>query len=225
MLTTLLDLIFPKICFTCNAVLYRGEAQICTHCRHDLPLCDWPNAEENLIIDKLKGRVSLQHADALLYFEKQNKTQHLIHELKYKKQNQISSFLGQWHGSKLQLKAWANTIDVITPVPLHAKRLRQRGYNQVDGYAKELSKALDCHFEGNLLKRNHYSRTQVFKNRLLRADVIEQNFVLNKAKTFEGKHIVLADDLITTGATAEACFLELSKIKGVKLSLLVMAVA
>ena len=225
MLLPLLDLIFPKVCFTCDAVLYHGEAEICTLCRHDLPLCDWPNSQENMITDKLKGRVNLQHADALLYFEKRNKTQHLIHELKYKKQQQISSFLGQWHASKLKQKEWATTIDVITPVPIHTKRLRQRGYNQVHDYAREISKTLGCHFDNNLLKRNHYSRTQVFKNRSLRTDVIEHNFVLHQAKKYEGMHIVLADDLITTGSTAEACFLELSKLKDVKLSLLVMAVA
>lgn len=225
MLSSLLDLIFPKVCITCDTVLYQGEAEICTFCRHDLPVCDWPSSRENLITDKLKGRVNLRHADALFYFEKRNKTQHLIHELKYKKQKQISAFLGQWHGVKLKHKAWANRIDVITPVPLHAKRLRQRGYNQVHDYAKEISKTLGCQFEPNLLKRNHYSRTQVFKNRLLRTDVIEQNFMLDQANDYEGKHIALADDLITTGATAEACFLELSKIKNVELTLLVMAVA
>ncbi len=225
MLTPLLDLFFPKVCFTCDTVLYHGETEICTLCRHDLPLCDWPDSKENIITEKLKGRVNLQHADALLYFEKRNKTQHLIHELKYKKQKQLSSFLGQWHASRLKLKDWTKSIDVIMPVPLHSRRLRQRGYNQVHDYAREISKSLGCHFENNGLKRNHYSRTQVFKNRLLRTEVIGQNFILNQTTGFEGKHIALADDLITTGSTAEACFLELSKLKDVKLSLLVMAVA
>jgi len=225
MLTSLINLIFPKVCFTCDAVLYQGEAEICTRCRHDLPLCNWPSSKENLITDKLKGRVDLHHADALLYFEKRNKTQHLIHELKYKNQKQISSFLGQWHASKLRHDEWTKTIDVITPVPIHARRLRQRGYNQVRDYALEISKTLGCHFDDNLLKRNHYSRTQVFKSRILRTDVIEHNFALHQAESYEGKHIVLADDLITTGSTAEACFIELSRLTKVKLSLLVMAVA
>jgi ComF family protein len=225
MLRPLIDLIFPKICFTCDAVLFQGETEICTRCRHELPLCDWPNSKENLITNTLKGRVSLLHADALLYFEKKNKTQHLIHELKYKKQQQISGFLGKWHAAKLRSYPWAATIDIIIPVPLHAKRLKQRGFNQVDDYAREISKALGCQYENKLLKRNHYSRTQVFKNRSRRTEVIGHNFVLNTQKKYEGKHIALADDLITTGSTAEACFLELSKIKDVKLSLLVMAVA
>ena len=145
--------------------------------------------------------------------------------MRNKKQVTISSFLGRWHAATLQSQAWVKTIDVIAPVPLHSRRLRQRGYNQVHEYAHELCKGLNCTFEKSLLKRKHYSRTQVFKNRLLRTDVIEHNFILNTSKNYEGKHIVLADDLITTGSTAEACFIELSKIKGVKLSLLVMAVA
>ena len=84
MLAALIDLIFPKVCFTCDTILHEGEADLCTHCRHDLPVCNWSNSQQNFIVDKLKGRVDITHADALLYFEKRNKTQHLIHELKYK---------------------------------------------------------------------------------------------------------------------------------------------
>jgi len=225
MIKPLLDLLFPKVCSSCDAPLYSGEVVLCTPCRHDLPLCAWKNPKDNLITDKLRGRVDLNYADALLYFEKRNKTQSLIHDLKYKKQEHISSYLGQWQASKLTTEKWANQIDVIVPVPLHYKRLKYRGYNQVEGYARELSNVLGCVYDDTLLKRKQYSRTQVFKNRLSRTDVIEHNFMLNATQKYEGKHIALADDLITTGATAEACFLELSKIKDVKLSMLVMAVA
>ena len=199
--------------------------ELCTECRHDLPVCDWKDSKANMITDKLRGRVKLEHADALLYFEKHNKAQHLIHELKYKRQQQISTFLGQWHGSKLKAEEWTKSIDFIVPVPVHRRRLRHRGYNQVHNYAQEISRAIGCRYVHNLLHRRHYSRTQVFKSRLLRTEIITHNFSIFKTEDFQGSHIALADDLITTGSTAEACFIELSKIKDVKLSLLVMAVA
>jgi ComF family protein len=221
----LIDLIFPKVCTSCGISLYKNEVLLCTTCRHEISECKWKNPKDNLITDKLKGRVRLSYADALLYFEKGNKTQDLLHDLKYRNQKEISTYLGNWHAENLRNHTWAKAIDCIVPVPLHSKRLRQRGYNQVQGYAKALSKVLKCEYVDRLLYRKHYSRTQVFKNRLARTEVIEHNFYIKPGKDYCGKHIALVDDLITTGATAEACFLQLSKIENVRLSFLVMAVA
>lgn len=220
----LIDLIFPKVCSSCECSLLSGEQILCTKCRMDLPVCNWQNYRNNLITDKLKGRINLAYADALFYFEKGNKAQALIHDLKYKGQEHISDYLGKWHAENLKTQEWIKSIDVVLPVPIHAKRRRQRGYNQVKGYAKAICKAINCEYNDSLLKREHYSRTQVFKNRLARTNVIEHNFILNHTEHFNAKHIVLVDDLITTGATAEACFLQLSRLGNVKLSLLVMAV-
>jgi ComF family protein len=221
----LLDLLFPEVCTACQCSLNEGEVLLCTQCRHEIPLFGWKNPKDNLVTDKLKGRVQLAYADSLFYFEKGNKTQALLHDLKYRNQKLISGHLGRWHGENLKQKEWAKDIDVIVPVPIHAKRRRERGYNQVEDYAREISQALVCKYNDKLLKRIHYSKTQVFKNRLSRIDVIKHNFVLNTTEDFSGKHIALADDLITTGATAEACFIQLAKLKEVKLSFIVMAVA
>ena len=221
-----IDLLFPKICMSCETPLQTGEELLCTSCRFDIPECEWVNPRDNLVTDKLKGRIPLAYADALLYFEKRNKTQKLIHELKYKNQEHISSYLGSWHAEKLKHKAWTDSIDAIIPVPIHAKRKRERGYNQVEGYTKALCQGLNCEYNDKLLYRKHYSRTQVFKNRLARTGVIEHNFIINPEEIKSNyKHLALADDLITTGSTAEACFIQLSKLKHVKLSLLVMEVA
>lgn len=220
-----IDLLFPQICMSCESALHTGENFLCTKCRFDIPTCNWNNPQDNLIIDKLKGRVQLTYADALLYFEKGNKTQKLIHQLKYKQQEQISRYLGLWQGENLKQKNWSSAIDIIIPVPIHSKRRRQRGFNQVDGYAKALSQLLNCEYNDKILYRNHYSRTQVFKSRLARTEVIEHDFILKTKQNFEGKHLALVDDLITTGATAEACLLQLSKLKNVELSLITIAVA
>lgn len=221
----LLDLIFPKFCSSCERSLLEHEELLCTRCRHDLPICDWKDHSTNLVTDKLRGRIPLTYADALFYFEKGNKAQALIHDLKYRNQKHISGYLGRWHGENLKHKKWTKNIDVIIPVPIHARRRRQRGYNQVEDYAKAISEKIGCEYNDKLLKRNHYTATQVFKNRLARTDVIEHNFYLKSNKDYNNKHLALVDDLITTGATAEACFIQLAKLKGVKLSLLVMAAA
>jgi len=223
LLNGLIDLLFPKVCSSCECSLYEEEELLCTRCRHDLPICDWQDPTNNLIIDKLKGRIRLSYADALFYFEKGNKAQALIHDLKYKGQKHISGYLGRWHGENLKNMPWTKEIDIVIPVPIHAKRRRQRGYNQVKDYAKELSIALNCEYNDTILKRNHNSATQVFKNRLARTDVIEHNFILKANDKYCGKHLVLVDDLITTGATAEACFIQLAKLENAKLSLIVMA--
>ena len=121
------------------------------------------------LLDKLKGRVPLAYADALLYFEKGNKTQDLIHELKYRNQEHISNYLGQWHAENLKSFSWLNTVDVIIPVPIHARRKRQRGYNQVEGYSKTLSDKLNCKYEDKLLYRNI-----IQERRFLKTDWREQ---------------------------------------------------
>jgi len=223
----LIDLIFPEICTSCQTSLLDKEEVICTACRHDLPLCNWKDFQNNLVSEKLKGRIKLSYADALFYFEKGNKAQSLLHELKYKNQEQISAYLGRWHGENLKHLRWTKNIDIIIPVPIHSKRRRERGYNQVTDYAKTISQKIGCEYSDNILKRKYYSKTktQVFKSRKSRTDVIEHNFVLNNSEEIRGKHIALVDDLITTGATAEACFLQLSKSQDIKLSLIVMAVA
>lgn len=221
----LIDLIFPEVCSACECSLIEGEELLCTRCRHDLPLCNWKDQNTNLVTNKLKGRVQLHYADALFYFEKGNKAQALIHDLKYRNQKHISAYLGHWHGEKLRQYVWPKDIDVVIPVPIHPKRRQQRGYNQVEAYARAIGHALGCEYNDKLLRRRHYSTTQVFKNRLARTDVIGQNFVVEAHDNFNGKHLALVDDLITTGATAEACFIQLAKLKNVKLSLFVMAVA
>ncbi len=221
----LIDLLFPEVCSSCECSLLEGEKVLCTRCRHDLPVCNWKDHQQNFVSDKLKGRVKLNFADALLYFEKGNKTQSLLHDLKYKGQENISRYLGLWHAENLKQMDWSKDIDYIIPVPTHPKRRRERGYNQVEGYAKAIQQVLGCGYSDELLQRKNFSKTQVFKNRLSRTEVIEHNFILNPAEKYFGKHIALTDDLITTGATAEACFIQLSKLKDVRLSLIVMAVA
>jgi ComF family protein len=173
----------------------------------------------------LYGRIKLQNATALLHFSKKGIVQELLHNLKYRGHEQIGYLFGKWLGVELKSLEDYSTIDVVVPVPLHKSKLRQRGYNQVTKFGQEIATALDIDFNDKVLVRQFSTATQVFKSRLMRSDDSKSRFKITEKSSFEGKHILLVDDIITTGATIEACANELLKIPNVKLSLATMAIA
>lgn len=219
----LLNLLFPKVCVGCKTILVAQEQVICSRCVHDVPLTNL-HANDSKVISKIfYGTVILEHATALFYYPKKGVVRQLIHHLKYKNQEAVSAYLGKWLGVELQNCGYYNDIDVIIPVPLHKKRLRERGYNQVDGFAKELAISLNADFNNSTLFRYKNTSTQTIKNRLTRWKNVQTIFEVTDYNTLKGKHILLVDDVITTGATIKACVNELKKIENIKLSLAVMA--
>lgn len=219
----LLNLLFPKVCLGCKTVLVAQENFMCSYCSHDLPLTNIHVHDAKVISKVFYGTVILEHATALFYYPKKGVVRQLIHHLKYKNQEAISAYLGKWLGVELQDCGFYNAIDVIIPVPLHKKRLRERGYNQVDGFAKELAISLNADFNNTTLLRRKNTSTQTIKNRLTRWKNVQTIFEVIDNSTLRGKHILLVDDVITTGATIKACVNELKKIDDIKLSLAVMA--
>lgn len=223
MFKQLIGLFFPKVCFGCESVLVHQENILCTSCLHDLPLTNLHENDSNLIKNVFYGSVVLRHATALFYYPKKGVVRKLIHYLKYKNHPEISDYLGKWLGSELQEATSFTGIDVVIPVPLHKKRLQQRGYNQVEGFGKELAISLNARYNDTVLLRNKNTSTQTVKDRLTRWKNVRTIFEVNDINTLSGKHILLVDDVITTGATIKACAKELHKIPNVKLSLAVMA--
>ncbi|WP_019037351.1 ComF family protein [Psychroflexus tropicus] len=203
------NFLFPKLCACCDAVLLKYEPLLCTFCRNELPL--YPNFfdGDHDLHKILYGRVPLQHAACLFYFEKKSIIQNLIHDLKYKGNEELSFHLGEWLGELLLEAGWHNSIDLVIPVPLHKKRLRERGYNQVEGFGKAIAKELSVPYNDVCLKRRSTSATQVFKNRLARTEVVKNHFYVVGNNSLSGEHVLLVDDLVTTGATLEACYLAL----------------
>ena len=134
-------------------------------------------------------------------------------------------FLGKWLGSELSQIEDYKTIDVVVPVPLHKSKLRKRGYNQVDKFGQEIAIALSVEFNSDILIKTKATATQVFKNRLKRILTHQEDFSIFDFSTLKGKHILLVDDIITTGATIEACANQLSSIEGVTISVATMAIA
>ncbi|MEZ4801242.1 MAG: ComF family protein [Gelidibacter sp.] len=221
----MLNLFFPKVCLACDAHLGDNETYICTFCRNELPVTNFHSDENNAVAKRLYGRVNFKRATSLFWFNKKGKVQHLIHNLKYNGHEDVGVFMGKWLGEELsQLDAY-NDIDVVVPVPLHKSRLRKRGYNQVDKFGIEIAKALSVEFNTQVLVKVKATTTQVFKNRLKRILTNEADFSIADANSLIGKHILLVDDIITTGATIEACANQLLKIQGVSLSVATMAIA
>lgn len=224
MIKNLLNLFFPKICSACNSQLSDNEMQICTNCRHQLPLTNFHEDQNNAVHKRLYGRVKLKQATALLHFSKKGIVQELIHNLKYRGQESVGEFLGEWLGEELRHIDAYKTIDVVIPVPLHKAKLKSRGYNQVDKFGKAMAKALDAEFNTSILEKTTNTKTQVFKDRLKRNTNQSTNFMITDNRLLEDKHILLVDDIITTGATVEDCANRLLEIDGITLSLATMAI-
>ena len=224
MVINLLNLFFPRVCLGCKAYLIDNETYICTSCRHELPLTNFHLDSNDTLKNVFYGRVKLENATALLHFSKKGIVQQLMHNLKYKGHQEIGLFLGEWLGEELKTIEAYKTIEVVVPVPLHRTKLHKRGYNQVTKFGQGIAKALDIEFNEKVLQKTLATKTQVFKDRLLRTSGDLATFSISENKTLIGKHILLVDDIVTTGATIESCAYELLKIEGVKISLATIAI-
>ncbi len=219
------SILLPNVCFGCNAHLYRGEQLLCTVCRNDLPFTEYTFNVENAVDRIFFGRTAVKKASSFLFYRKNNKVQHLIHHLKYKNQEQIGTFLGNWYGQVLKTdNGLVNKIDLVVPVPLHPKKLKKRGYNQVAEFAKRLAYHLNAEYSDALLLKTSNNKTQTIKGRLGRWQENKSLFALSSIAPFENKNILLVDDVITTGATMEMCAETLHQIPGINIYMASMAV-
>lgn len=222
-LSNFLNILFPKSCFCCENHLMDNERCICTSCRLKLPITNF-HFDNNQSLNKLLyGRVPLVHGTSLFYFSKTGLVQNLIHNLKYKGFHSIGAELGFWLGTELTKLNAYKEVDVIIPVPLHKSKLRKRGYNQVSKFASEIAKALNIPLVDDVLLSIKKSSSQVKKNRLRRVIEVTTKFKVLDFKKLESKHILLVDDVITTGTTVELCYNELNQIPNIKLSIATMA--
>jgi len=225
MLKSLINLFFPTVCAACKSFILSNENIICTICRHELPLTNHHLNPENEAFKKFYGRIPVEHASALLYFHKKGMVQELIHNLKYKGHEEIGAVLGEWYAEDLKNSGILNNVDAIIPVPLHKKRLKERGYNQVTKFGMALSDNFNIPLNTKILIRNVYSKTQSKKNLLGRSEGIESVFDVAFSEKDYNKHFLLIDDVLTTGSTLEACSKALLKIPGAKISIVCMAMA
>jgi ComF family protein len=203
--------------------LLQNEKVICTFCRHDLPLTNFKSYTRNKVSSIFSGRITIEKAYALLFFRKQGITKNLIHDLKYRGNEGVGVFFGNWIGEIVAKNKEFSTVDFIVPVPIHAKKKKIRGYNQVTKFGECLSMHLKVPLNEDVLIRQSATKTQTLKSRFERFNDLESKFSARNTSIFKEKHILIIDDVITTGATLEACAKELLKTPGIKISILTMS--
>ncbi len=218
------NILLPRVCFGCNAQLSRGENILCAVCRHEMPLTDYNFSDENPVDRVFYGRIPIKKAASFLFFTKNGIVKQLLHYLKYKNQEGVGAFLGDWCGAFMENEKDLKSVDVVVPVPLHVKKRKKRGYNQVTLFAKRISNALEAEYRDDILVKVNNTKTQTKKGRLLRWENAQEVFEVNTTVKKDFQHILLVDDVITTGATIEACAKKLHTLGNVSISVLSMAV-
>lgn len=218
-------LFFPDLCGACGKNLFKGEAEICSACIYKLPLTKFHNDPENRVARQFWGRIKFEQAGAFLYFRKGTRVQNLLHQLKYNRRQNLGKRLGELYG--IELAEAGNFIkpDLIIAVPLHPKKLKLRGYNQSLCIAEGLASALEIPLAEGNLHRKHFTGTQTKKSRFARYENMQEAFELKNPEEVKNKHILLVDDVITTGSTLEACAICLQKKANSLISLAALAYA
>ena len=219
----LLNVLFPVFCNGCSKLLLKNENVICTKCLHNLPFTHHHTITNTEIDAAFYGLVPFEFGASMLYFTKKGISQNLIHNLKYRNRQEIGTYLGDLYAKELINLKNSKTIDFIIPVPLHKKRFHERGYNQVTTFCKAIEKNLDIPMLDDVLMKTKNVKSVTDKSKINRLEQNKNVFTIENQEKIEGKHILIIDDVFTTGATIEACAKEILKIKNTKISILTMA--
>lgn len=219
-----INLFYPLICPVCGTQLVHGEKLICTPCLLHMPRSNYHRYEDNPVAQAFWGRVKVENATAYYLFEKGSNYQKLIHQLKYKGRKNIGLELGKMFGEILRETEFQQ-IDLLVPVPLHFKKLKKRGFNQSELITQGISEAMEKEVNTKTLIRKIANPTQTRKTRVERWENVEGIFKLSHPQQFTDKHILLVDDVLTTGATLEACAEAVLEAPGAKVSIAVLAYA
>ena len=217
-LHSILNLFYPRVCAACGEVLLKDEETVCLKCRFLLPKTGYENHADNPLAQSFYGRVRFHAVTACYFFAKSGKVQHLIHQLKYKGNKEAGVFLGQQLGETIKDAPLFQGIDYLIPVPLHPKRERKRGYNQSLMIARGISEVTGIAIGDKYLVRAINTATQTKKSSEERFKNVKDIFEVRFANELKGKHVLLVDDVLTTGATLESCAHQLENIPDITIS-------
>ncbi len=219
----LLSLFFPQVCPVCGGMLVGGEKIVCLKCLSDIPLSYFWKWRDNPAELLLRERIEIAEATTLLLYRKESSWKEIIHNFKYNGDKPAGRYLSEMLGKKIAVSGYFSGIDIIVPVPLHPLKKWKRGFNQASVIAYELGKFMGKPVIEGVLKRGRYSSTQTSKDRKGRIRSVEGAFYLKHPERFSDLHILLVDDVLTTGATIEACGKQILKADGVTLSIAALA--
>lgn len=218
------NMIFPEYCLACHGPVVSGEEAICSDCRHEIPVTDFHLLPDNPLMMRFMGKVPIANALAYTRFVKGGRVQKLLYELKYNHATEVGVMFGRWYGHILN-DTLPNTFDVVVPVPLHISRLKTRGYNQSEFFGQGLAEVLELSLLAQGLERTKATATQTRKQRFERWENVGEVFRVTDPATIEGKHVLLVDDVVTTGSTLEACANTLLKSGALEVSIAAIAMA
>ncbi len=221
----LVSLLFPRLCQACGNHLMRNEKLICTECHVLIPRTNFHLEDDNPLARLFWGRCRLEKTAAFSLYNRDSRIRHLIHNLKYKGIQEIGIELGRIYGLMLFNSGFTADIDILVPVPLHPHRERSRGFNQSSLIALGISEVSGIALDTVSLQRVVISSTQTKKSRYERWKNVEGTFLVRDPLPFRGKHILLVDDVITTGSTIESCVNELIGSGALKVSAAALAAA
>ena len=222
-ITRILDFISPRLCVVCGQRLAPTERSLCSVCLFHLPRTDFhQKPSDNPMAQLFWGLAPIEKAAALFYYHPHSETAQLVYRLKYNNRPDIGEDIGRVMANELQATDFFSDIDVLLPVPLASKRLRQRGYNQSEQLAKGISDITHLPIVTKALRRKHFQQSQTTLNRWQRQENVEDTFWLKDGSQLQDKHVLLIDDICTTGATLISCANTLKDIEGIRISVLTL---
>lgn len=218
-ISAFLDLVYPNACTYCARELLPGDDHLCLHCLEDLPIVPWQIGQCLKVENQLKGKMIFEFTYARYYYHKFGKTGVLLKQLKYRGNKSLGIFLGRQFGVGLVQDPTINNIDFILPIPLHPKRQLKRGYNQTELIAKGIHQIVAIPIAKDVVIRSRHNVSQTGKGRIARSESSQNLFLVQNPENWEGKHFLVLDDVITTGATMESFYKAIISVKNVKVSI------
>lgn len=225
LLDDFLSLIYPRLCVGCQKHNIKKGEYLCPSCHFEMPFTDHFNKADNGIVEHLYGRVPIVNGAAVVYFTPDGIVQKMVHRLKYKGDKDVGKSLGRYAGEKMQESSFFNDIDVIMPVPLHIRKRAQRGYNQAEQFGLGIAQSTGLPLIGDNMIKILETSSQTNKSRDERIANVKHSIAINKSSDILNKHILLVDDVVTTGATLEACGKILIENGAAKISVVCLALA
>ena len=219
------NLLFPHHCVVCGCSLSHTEKYLCTVCNMNMPRTHYHLEKDNVIEKQFWGQIPIERATAFFHYRKGSDYCNIIHELKYKGRKEIGIAIGHLMAGEVHNSSFFGDIDVIIPVPLHQDRIRQRGYNQSEWIAKGIAEVTNLPINNRAVVRTTSTGTQTSQSVFERWENVKHSFVLHKPEELQGKHILIVDDVLTTGATIMACASAFLAVEGVRFSVITVGVS